>query len=93
MVEVTGGMVCIYRFVKCDEMAADVLNAVVEKKMTIEPESPHEATWFRWLKDPRDWCISRQLWWGHRIPAYRLHCKNTTLSLRKFLTRYGLYHL
>lgn len=29
-----------------------------------------EATWFRWLENIRDWCISRQLWWGHRIPAY-----------------------
>lgn len=31
---------------------------------------PHSATWYRWLDDCRDWCISRQLWWGHRIPAY-----------------------
>jgi hypothetical protein len=29
-----------------------------------------EAVWFRWLGNIRDWCISRQLWWGHRIPAY-----------------------
>ena len=29
-----------------------------------------ETTWFRWLENIRDWCISRQLWWGHRIPAY-----------------------
>jgi valyl-tRNA synthetase len=29
-----------------------------------------EAVWFRWLENIRDWCISRQLWWGHRIPAY-----------------------
>lgn len=29
-----------------------------------------EKTWFSWLENPQDWCISRQLWWGHRIPAY-----------------------
>jgi len=29
--------------------------------------------WFRWLENIRDWCISRQLWWGHRIPAYYVH--------------------
>ena len=29
-----------------------------------------EAVWFKWLDNIRDWCISRQLWWGHRIPAY-----------------------
>jgi valyl-tRNA synthetase len=32
-----------------------------------------EAVWFRWLENIRDWCISRQLWWGHRIPAYYVH--------------------
>ncbi|MGQ2974025.1 MAG: class I tRNA ligase family protein [Brevundimonas mediterranea] len=32
-----------------------------------------EAVWFRWLENIRDWCISRQLWWGHRIPAYYIH--------------------
>ena len=32
-----------------------------------------EATWFRWLENIRDWCVSRQLWWGHRIPVYYVH--------------------
>jgi valyl-tRNA synthetase len=32
--------------------------------------SEFEATWYRWLDNIRDWCISRQLWWGHRIPAW-----------------------
>jgi len=30
----------------------------------------YEKTWFDWLEKIQDWCISRQLWWGHRIPAY-----------------------
>lgn len=34
------------------------------------PLQEFEAVWFRWLENIRDWCISRQLWWGHRIPAY-----------------------
>jgi valyl-tRNA synthetase len=29
-----------------------------------------EADWYRWLENIQDWCISRQLWWGHRCPAY-----------------------
>jgi valyl-tRNA synthetase len=34
------------------------------------PLQEFEAVWYRWLENIRDWCISRQLWWGHRIPAY-----------------------
>jgi len=34
-----------------------------------------EKTWYQWLENPRDWCISRQLWWGHRIPAYLVTIK------------------
>jgi len=34
------------------------------------PASPHEGHWEHWLASPQDWCVSRQLWWGHRIPAY-----------------------
>lgn len=56
-------------FVNCQDMAAEAMQAVREKKLRIVPES-HEKVWFRWLENIRDWCISRQLWWGHRIPAY-----------------------
>ena len=38
-------------------------------ELEIEPEA-FKATWYRWLENSRDWCISRQLWWGHQIPAY-----------------------
>ncbi len=37
--------------------------------MTISPKQS-ENEWYRWLEDIQDWCISRQLWWGHRCPAY-----------------------
>ncbi|XP_030765856.1 valine--tRNA ligase-like [Sitophilus oryzae] len=58
-------------FVKCSTMAENALNDVKSGNLVIEPEN-FEKMWFHWLENIRDWCISRQLWWGHRIPAY--HC-------------------
>ena len=58
-------------YVNCKQMAERACNAVREKKIKIVPEF-HEQVWFRWLEDCHDWCISRQLWWGHRIPAYHV---------------------
>lgn len=39
----------------------------------------HDKTWYNWLDNCRDWCISRQLWWGHRIPAYYVSFNDPTL--------------
>lgn len=56
-------------WVDCKDMAKRSTDAVRNKELTIIPDS-HEKTWFQWLDNIQDWCISRQLWWGHRIPAY-----------------------
>ena len=56
-------------WVNCKQMAADGCEAVRDGRLEIIPKD-FESTWFRWLENIRDWCISRQLWWGHRIPAY-----------------------
>ena len=50
-------------------MAKRSVQAVRNKELLIVPEV-YERTWFDWLENIQDWCISRQLWWGHRIPAY-----------------------
>jgi valyl-tRNA synthetase len=56
-------------WVDCKDMAKRSVDAVRNKELTIIPES-HEKTWYHWLENIQDWCISRQLWWGHRIPAF-----------------------
>ena len=45
------------------------LQAVRSGELRLIPKI-HERMWYNWLENCRDWCISRQLWWGHRIPAY-----------------------
>jgi valyl-tRNA synthetase len=66
-------------YVNCKEMAARAVQAVKSKRLQIIPDI-HEAIWFHWLEDCRDWCISRQLWWGHRIPAYHITIDNDSNS-------------
>ncbi|XP_047134563.1 valine--tRNA ligase isoform X1 [Hydra vulgaris] len=56
-------------YVDCKEMAAKAVQAVRNGDLKIIPQM-HEKTWYQWMENCRDWCISRQLWWGHRIPAY-----------------------
>ena len=59
-------------FVKMDEMAKPAVEALKNGQLKFVPES-FGKTYLHWLDGIRDWCISRQLWWGHRIPAY--YCK------------------
>ncbi len=56
-------------FVKMDEMIKPAVEAVKSKEITLVPERM-EKIYYNWTDNIRDWCITRQLWWGHRIPAY-----------------------
>ncbi len=56
-------------FVKTGPLAADAVKAVEDGRIQFVPKQ-YENMYFSWMRDLQDWCISRQLWWGHRIPAW-----------------------
>uniref|UniRef100_A0A6P6YJE5 valine--tRNA ligase n=1 Tax=Dermatophagoides pteronyssinus TaxID=6956 RepID=A0A6P6YJE5_DERPT len=58
-------------YVDCQRMAARAVDAVRSGALQLFPEN-YTKQWDYWLGNIQDWCISRQLWWGHRIPAYRV---------------------
>ncbi|XP_047359164.1 valine--tRNA ligase-like isoform X2 [Vespa velutina] len=64
-------------FVRCKDMAQKALQAVKDGSLKIDPNI-HESLWYNWLENIRDWCISRQLWWGHQIPAYEIKTDQTS---------------
>ena len=67
-------------FVKMEELAKPAIDAVKNGDIRFVPEK-YEKTYFNWMENIRDWCISRQLWWGHRIPAYYCEdCGNIIVS-------------
>lgn len=60
-------------FMKMEELAKPAIDVVRTGKVKFVPKR-FEKTYFHWMENVKDWCISRQVWWGHRIPAY--HCKD-----------------
>jgi valyl-tRNA synthetase len=67
-------------FVRTKPLAEPAIAAVREKRIEIIPER-FERVYFNWMENIRDWCISRQLWWGHRIPVwYCNECQGLTVA-------------
>ncbi|MFN7684441.1 MAG: valine--tRNA ligase [Oligoflexia bacterium] len=67
-------------FVKIEPLARPAIEAVESGKIQFSPKN-WEKTYFEWMRNIRDWCISRQLWWGHQIPAwYCSKCEGITVE-------------
>ncbi len=66
-------------FVKTRPLADKAVAAAESGKLTFQPEQ-WQAEFYRWMKDIRDWCVSRQLWWGHQIPAWYCPHKHITVA-------------
>ena len=82
-------------FVKMEELAKPAIEAVKKGDIRFIPEK-YEKTYFNWMENIRDWCISRQLWWGHRIPAYYCEdCGNMMVSKEEIskCTKCGSTHV
>ncbi|MBI3017721.1 MAG: valine--tRNA ligase, partial [Deltaproteobacteria bacterium] len=69
-------------FVKAKPLALPAMDVVRKKKVKIIPEG-WSKTYFNWMENIKDWCISRQIWWGHRIPAWHCRaCQKITVSVK-----------
>ena len=67
--EIVEPMLSMQWFIKMDAIAARAVQAVRDGRIQIVPER-FEKVYYHWLENIQDWCVSRQLWWGHRIPAW-----------------------
>lgn len=66
-------------FVAMADLAQTAIDAVEDGRVKFTPER-YRNTYLNWLGEKRDWCISRQLWWGHRIPVWYAECPEATLK-------------
>lgn len=78
--EIVEPMISEQWFVKMESLANAGLDAVRDERIKIVPER-FEKTYFNWLENIKDWCISRQLWWGHRIPVW--YCQENHMTVAR----------
>jgi len=78
--EIVEPMISTQWFVTIEPLANAALDAVRDGRIKIVPER-FEKVYFNWLENIQDWCISRQLWWGHRIPVW--YCENNHMTVAR----------
>jgi valyl-tRNA synthetase len=66
-------------FIKIKPLAERATEVVENGEITIVPEN-YKTIYLNWMHNIHDWCISRQLWWGHRIPAWHCNCGEIIVS-------------
>jgi len=78
--EIVEPMISTQWFVRIESLAQAALEAVKDGRIKIVPER-FEKTYYNWMENIKDWCISRQLWWGHRIPVW--YCPNGHMTVTR----------
>jgi valyl-tRNA synthetase len=78
--EIVEPMISTQWFVKIEPLAKAALESVKDGRIKIVPER-FEKVYYNWLENIKDWCISRQLWWGHRIPVW--YCENNHMTVAR----------
>ena len=63
-------LISLQWFCRMDELAAPAIEVVKDGRVRFVPEQPHTKVYLDWMERIRPWCISRQLWWGHRLPVW-----------------------
>jgi valyl-tRNA synthetase len=63
-------LISLQWFCRMDDLAKPAIEAVKERRMRFVPGEPHTKVYLDWMERIRPWCISRQLWWGHRLPVW-----------------------
>jgi valyl-tRNA synthetase len=74
-------LISLQWFCDMNELAKPAIDVVKSGEVRFHPHSPYTDTYLTWLENIRPWCVSRQLWWGHRIPVYYCANEHTNASV------------